>query len=148
MATTPGSKPPSSRRSRKPQASESNPSKQDERRARGRRGEALAAEHLVREGYRIVARNLSVRSGELDLLALDGTTLCFVEVRLRSGHGFGSAEESVDVRKRRRIARVAREILATHRLPRHRSLRFDVVAIDASIDPPRLNLLRDAFHLD
>jgi putative endonuclease len=122
----------------------------DSRRARGQRGEELAAAHLVRAGYRIVDRNVRLQSGELDLLALDGDTLCFVEVRLRSGHGFGSAEESVDARKQRRLARVARELLATRprRLPRFARLRFDVVAIDASREPPVLRLVRDAFVLD
>jgi putative endonuclease len=120
----------------------------DSRRARGRRGEKLAAAHLERAGYRIVGRNVRLQRGELDLVALDGTTLCFVEVRLRSGAGYGTAEESVDARKRRRLVRLARELLATRRLPPHVALRFDVVAIDASQEPPQIRLLRDAFQLE
>jgi putative endonuclease len=120
----------------------------DPRRARGRRGETLAAAYLERAGYRIVGRNVRLRGGELDLVALDGTTLCFVEVRLRSGSGYGTAEESIDARKRRRLVGAARELLATRRLPSHGALRFDVVAIDASREPPRIRLLRDAFQVE
>ena len=79
-------------------------------------------------------------------MVLDGDTLCFVEVRLRSSRRFGSAEESVDPRKQRRIARAASEVLATRSLPRFRKIRFDVVAIDASHTPPEVKHFRDAFH--
>ena len=63
------------------------------RRARGRQGEALAEQFLRRAGFRILARNVHLRHSELDLVALEGSTLCFVEVRLRSSGAFGSAEE-------------------------------------------------------
>ncbi len=117
------------------------------RRLRGREGEALAAQLLVEHGYRLVARNLHLRVGELDLVALDGDVLCFVEVRLRSSTRFGTAEESIDARKRLHLARAARAALATHRFPPHRALRFDVVAIDGSRTPPEVRLIRDAFSL-
>ena len=58
-----------------------------QRRALGQRGEAMAAEYLTRLGYRIWERNVTVASGELDLVALEGRTLCFVEVRLRAAAG-------------------------------------------------------------
>jgi putative endonuclease len=115
------------------------------RRERGRIGEALAVEALQRAGFRIVARNVHLRHGELDVIALDRGTLCFVEVRLRSGDGFGTAEESIDARKRARIVRAARAWLARESPPRHSALRFDVVAIDAGVRPPRVRLLRGAF---
>ena len=114
----------------------------------GRYGEKLAENHLQRLGFRILARNLHLRHAELDLVALEGRTLCFVEVRLRSGRRFGSAEESIDRRKQRRLARAAAEVLATRRLPRHDALRFDVVSVDASHEPPQIKLIRDAFRAD
>ena len=80
-------------------------------------------------------------------MALDGDTLCFVEVRLRSSLRFGTAEASVDARKRRRMARAAKEVLATRRLPPFRRVRFDVLAIDAGLKPPRVRHITDAFHL-
>ncbi len=114
-------------------------------RALGRLGEALAEAHLRRVGFRILARNVHLRHAELDLVALDRSALVFVEVRLRTSARFGSAAESVDPRKQRRIAAAAAELLARGGLPRAARIRFDVVAIDASVDPPRLEHVRDAF---
>lgn len=118
-----------------------------DRRALGRAGEALAARHLEARGFRIVARNIHLRHAELDLVALDRGTLVFVEVRLRRSARFGSAEESVDARKQARLAHAAQELLARGQLPRHAGVRFDVVAIDASVAPPRITHIRDAFTL-
>jgi putative endonuclease len=117
------------------------------RRALGRRGEELAERHLRARGARILARNLHLRHSEIDLVALEGDVLCIVEVRLRSSHAFGSAAESVDARKRRRLARAASELIARGELPRFRCVRFDVIAIDASREPPALEHLRDAFQI-
>jgi putative endonuclease len=117
-------------------------------RERGRYGEALAEEYLRRVGFRILARNLHLRHSELDILAMERGTLCFVEVRLRSGGGFGSAAESVDARKQRRLIRAAREVLARGGLPRFSALRFDVVAIDAGRRPPEIRLIREAFYAE
>jgi putative endonuclease len=118
------------------------------RRLLGVRGERIAAEYLRQAGYRILARNLRWRDGELDLVALERDALCFIEVRARSSPRFGAAEESIDARKRARIVHAARRALAEHRWPRHGRLRFDVVAIDAAREPPRVRLLRDAFRAD
>ena len=80
--------------------------------ALGRHGEQLACDHLRALGYRILARNLRVPPLEIDLVALERRTLCFVEVRTRSGSGFGTPEESIDARKRARLLRAARAALA------------------------------------
>jgi putative endonuclease len=117
-------------------------------RARGAAGEALAARHLEQLGVRIVARNVHLRHAELDLIGLDGVTLVVIEVRLRASERFGSAAASVDVRKQRRIIRAASELLARGGLPRYSRVRFDVVAIDASADPPVVTHFRDAFTED
>jgi putative endonuclease len=117
-------------------------------RALGRLGEALAEAHLRRVGFRILARNVHLRHAELDLIALDRAALVFIEVRLRTSARFGSAAESVDRRKQRRIAAAAAELLARGGLPRRAQIRFDVIAIDASVDPPRLEHVRDAFAVN
>ena len=119
-----------------------------DRRALGRYGEELAERYLRRQGFRILARNVHLRHAELDLIALEGTTLCFIEVRTRSSHRFGSGAESVDRRKRRRIVRAAAEVLATRRLPHHDDLRFDVVSIHLGAVPARVELIRDAFRTE
>ena len=129
-------------------------------RERGAQVEAAARDHLRAAGLREVAANADYRRGELDLVMFDpgdggpdrgagrDATLVFVEVRHRSGRGFGGGAASVDWRKRRRIATAARIFLARH--PRMALLpcRFDVV--DASGDPgaPVLDWIRGAFTLD
>ena len=121
-----------------------------DRGALGRYGEDLALCELEREGYRIVARNLRTRRGEIDVVALDGRTLCFIEVRLRSRGDYGSSAGSIDARKRRRMIEATRELLARESFPPHSALRFDVVAIDGTETgaPLRVEILRGAFDAD
>jgi putative endonuclease len=112
--------------------------------ATGREGAAaedLAAGFLSRRGLAILERNYRCRGGEIDLVARDGKTLVFVEVRYRRSRRFGGAAASVDARKQARILLAARHYLATHgEVP----CRCDVVALDA-LDPARIEWIRDAF---
>jgi putative endonuclease len=103
----------------------------DPRRLRGARGERLAAAHLERLGYRIVARNYRTRWGELDLIAHRGHLLAFVEVKTRhAARGAGSPFEAVDHRKRTQVRRIAARWLATvTERPRADDLRFDVIGV-------------------
>lgn len=94
----------------------------------GRRGERLAAEHLEACGYRILDRNWRCSQGELDLIADDDGTLVFVEVKTRSGTGFGQPAEAVTPMKLARIGRLAGAWCAENR-PRSRRMRVDVVGI-------------------
>ena len=82
----------------------------------------------MRGGLEIVARNYRTRFGEIDLIARDGETLVFVEVRLRSSDRFGGAAASVDGHKRARIISAAQHFLS--RLGRNPPCRFDVVTLD------------------
>ncbi len=97
---------------------------------------------LRRRGYRIVERNFRCRLGEIDIVARDGDALVFVEVRSRADGTRGSAEESVNPAKQRRIARVATAYL-TARRPEFDACRFDVVGITGD----RVTVLVDAFRL-
>lgn len=94
----------------------------------GDRAEDRAARFLERHGMRILARNYRTRMGEIDLVAADGATLVFVEVRLRSAARFGGGAESVDGRKRRRIGMAARHYLMA--LGHEPPCRFDVVSLE------------------
>jgi putative endonuclease len=111
----------------------------------GRRGEALAAALLQAQGLTIVERNYRCRAGEIDLVALDGNTLVFVEVRSRRGDRLGTPFESVDVRKQARVTRVARQFLASRGFG-DRDVRFDVVGVRFDADPPAVHHLRAAFE--
>ena len=94
----------------------------------GADAEQAAENCLVRHGMQIVARNYRTRFGEIDLVARDGETLVFVEVRLRSNPRFGGAAASIDGHKRARIVSAARQFLS--RLGRNPPCRFDVVTLD------------------
>ena len=105
---------------------------------RGRSGESLAAEFLCERGLKILDRNIRYPLGEIDLVALDGKTLVFVEVRSRSCKTHGLPQESVTRSKQKRLTRLAQWYLKQHRLEQH-SARFDVIAIiweknDASVE--------------
>lgn len=107
----------------------------------GRSAEALAAAHLQAQGLAIVERNVRSRHGEIDLVAREGGTLVFVEVRLRRPGRHGGAADSITAAKRARLLAAAREYLA--RLPRTPACRFDVVLLDG-LDASRIEWLRDA----
>jgi putative endonuclease len=106
----------------------------------GEKAEALAADFLAARGITILERNFRRRCGELDLVAQDGDTLVFVEVRLRTRSDFGGAAASITARKRARMTAAAGLYLA--RLRRTPPCRFDAVLLDA-IDSARIEWLKD-----
>jgi len=106
----------------------------------GEKAEALAAEFLAARGMTIVERNFRRRCGELDLIARDGDTLVFVEVRLRRRSRFGDAADSITVAKERKLVAAAEFYLA--RLARAPRCRFDAVLLDA-LDARRIEWRRD-----
>jgi putative endonuclease len=115
----------------------------------GRRGEKLAADHLVRRGYRIIERNYRTRWGELDIVAYNGRTLAFCEVKTRRMAGVQRDPlESVRPNKRSRIRKMASTWLVerTDR-PRADELRFDAIGVtfDLSGRLVRLEHLEGAF---
>ena len=111
-----------------------------DRAASGAQAEALAATFLASKGLAIVARNVRSRFGEIDLVARDGDTLVFVEVRLRRSARFGGASESITAAKRARILAAAEGYLAA--LPRTPACRVDAVLLDG-LDATRIEWLRD-----
>jgi putative endonuclease len=107
----------------------------------GARAEDLCAELLRRAGLRVLARNWRCRHGEIDLVAEEGATLVFAEVRYRRGQGFGGAAESVTAAKRARLLAAARLYLM--RRP-DADCRFDVLLLD-SLEAGRIEWIRNAF---
>jgi putative endonuclease len=110
------------------------------RAAAGAHAERLAAEFLVARGLVIVTRNFRTRRGEIDLIARDGTTLVFVEVRLRRSQYFGGAGASITHAKCARLTKAAQAYLAT--LRHEPPCRFDAVLLD-SLESPRIEWERD-----
>lgn len=114
------------------------------RQALGRRGEDLALALLTERGCRVVDRNYRCALGELDLVAWDGDTLVFVEVKTRRSALYGTSAEAVSRSKQARLLRLADWYLQDRRLGQP-PCRFDVVAVDARQEPPFLEWFRDAF---
>jgi len=110
----------------------------------GKHGEDLACRELERRGYAIVARRYRVRGGEIDIIARDGETIVFVEVKARDDHAFGAGAEAITAPKQRRMAQIARHYLTRH----HRGdcrCRFDVVTIHFDTGRPVVELFQNAF---
>lgn len=122
----------------------------------GELGETLAAEFLVRNGYQLVLANFKIPigrnsrgvsvSGEIDLIALDESVLCFVEVKTRSSDEFAAPIAAVDLRKQRQIIRTARMYRKTFRLETIK-FRYDVVSIVLQKDAkPKIEIFKNFWH--
>ena len=110
----------------------------------GMNGEEIACKELEQRGYSVLARRYRVRSGELDIVARDGETLVFVEVKARASHEFGTAAEAVTPMKQRRLMRLATEYMLRERLPEC-PCRFDVVSIHFDAGAPEIEIIQNAF---
>ncbi len=109
----------------------------------GKEAELLARRHLEQQGLRLLAQNWSCKRGELDLVMLDGDTVVFVEVRYRKNTQWGGALDSIDGRKRQKLIFAAQYFLQRESRWADSPCRFDVVAIDSSLD--QLNWMQNAF---
>lgn len=117
---------------------------QPHNRGRGKVGEDDAVRWLTSQGYAIVERNVVNHGGEIDIVAREGETLCFIEIKARASDAFGPAIAAVDIRKQRRISRAAALYLAIHN-HRNTPCRFDVLGLDKAGNGWRYTLIRDAF---
>ena len=114
-----------------------------QRRWRGRYAEKIAADFLMRQGFVIVARNYRCRLGEIDLIAREGDTLVFVEVRFRSRSDYGNAIESITNMKRRKLIAAALYFLQ-ERGDGDSDCRFDVIAL-SHLSPDVVEWIPNAF---
>ena len=133
------------RRSRRSRGSSLKPSKAANK-ERGDIGEEAAAGYLSGRGYRIAERKFRCRSGEIDIIAFDGHTLVFVEVRSRSGTDHGLPVETIGREKRRRIIRTATAFQLRHGFF-DADCRFDCVSVlfDGQGKVTDIELIKDAF---
>ena len=104
--------------------------------------EQLAAEQLINMGYSVLACNYRNRFGEIDIIANDGDTICFCEVKYRRDNGCGRALEAVGYSKQKKIISVARYYLMKHGLDEWTPCRFDVIAVDDD----EITVLKNAFE--
>ena len=119
-------------------------SEQPHARARGRVGEDDAVRWLAAHGFEIVERNVVNHGGEIDVVAKEGATLCFIEIKARDGKLYGPAIAAVTPGKQRRLSRAA-ALYLTSRGWHGRACRFDVLGLDRDGEGWRYTLIRNAF---
>lgn len=112
----------------------------------GKAGEDKAADFLAANGYKILKRNYKTRLGEIDIVARDKETICFVEVKSRTTERFGLPQEAISKSKQRQIAKAALMFLKENDLL-DSFTRFDAVSVLFGQDKPKLELIKNAFDL-
>lgn len=113
----------------------------------GRKGEQVAVDFLKHNGYKIVEINFRTKIAQIDIIAKDKHTVCFVEVKMRRTTRFGHPYEAVGVLKQSRISRAALIYLKQNKLV-DSPARFDVVSILYNDKQPKIELIKNAFELD
>lgn len=113
----------------------------------GKSGEEAAVSLLKDNGYKIIVRNYRTKLGEIDIVAYDKDTICFVEVKTRHSDTFGLPQEAISSSKQRHIAKAALVFLKEKNLLEEKA-RFDVVSVVYSKDTPKPELIKNAFELD
>ena len=115
------------------------------RTAKGQYYEGLALTYLRAHGLRLLQRNYRCKLGEIDLIMQDHGVLVFVEVRFRDSESHGTAFETVDSRKQRKLLRAAQHYLLHHNEHVQRICRFDVLGLSGRLHSFRIHWIRDAF---
>ena len=114
--------------------------------ALGNKGEDVAAKFLKRNGYRIIARNYKTPLGEIDIIAKDGNTIVFIEVKTRTSNAFGYPFESVTRKKKDKLKKLA--LLYLKKNAHESSARFDVISISSDKDMKmEIEHIKDAFDV-
>jgi putative endonuclease len=110
-------------------------------------GEDIACSYLQQQGYRILERNFSCKAGELDIIAFDGETIAFIEVKSRTSTGYGNPAEAVSYYKQNRIVKAALFFMTKHKIFDY-MCRFDVIEVltDGTKEGSAINLIKNAFE--
>jgi putative endonuclease len=112
----------------------------------GKTGESLAVDHLSKQGYRILERNYRTKRGEIDIIARQGGSIVFIEVKTRRSECFASAKYALTAQKQRKISMVALAYLKS-KGQMNRRARFDVVTVIDPMGSPKIDVIANAFEL-
>jgi putative endonuclease len=115
----------------------------------GKQGEESALSYLKKKGYSVLKSNYKTKLGEIDIIATDKDTICFIEVKFRNSLRFGLPQEAVSSFKQKQISKAALQFLKTNNLLNKKS-RFDIVSIinDPQNGVDKVDLIQNAFELD
>lgn len=110
-------------------------------------GEDMACSYLEKQGYKILERNFSCKVGELDIIAIEGETLAFIEVKCRTSTDYGNPSEAVSYYKQNRIVKSALFFMTKYKIFEY-MCRFDVIEVltDGSKESTNINLIKNAFE--
>lgn len=103
--------------------------------------EEIAKDYLIQQGYKIIDRNFSCKSGEIDIIAKDKEYLCFIEVKYRKNSKYGEASESINYKKQQKLYKCANIYIMANGFGANQNYRFDVVAIEGE----KIELIKNAF---
>lgn len=109
----------------------------------GNLGEDLAANYLVKQGYKVLERNLSLSFGEIDILAQQGKNIVIVEVKTVRGSGFGLAQELVRFKKQKKLLLLGKCIVQQYP---NSPIRIDVIGVDFSSGDPKIEHIENAVN--
>ena len=112
----------------------------------GKKGEAFAADFLVRKGYKIKERNYKSALGEIDIIAFSGATIVFIEVKTRSSLKFGLPFEAVTKKKQHQITKTALYYMSKNKIS-ETAARFDIVSVISNGDTLKAELIENAFDV-
>jgi len=115
--------------------------------SKGKLAENFADSWLRNRKHYILARNFNSRWGEIDIIAIDKTTLCFIEVRYRQSSNFGTAAETVTFKKQQRIIKTAQAYLIRNQQHASKPARFDVLGLSGNLDNPKIDWHKNAFMM-
>ena len=119
----------------------------ENRQQTGKYGEEHAAVFLKQKGYTVIEKNYRQPCGEIDIIARDGETLVFIEVKTRRTTSFGSPFEAITDRKKRQIARTAQDYLCRKKQT-NKPARFDVIGIVLlKGQEPHIEIIKNAFDM-
>lgn len=113
----------------------------------GQSGEEVAIDLLKKSGYKILVKNYRTKLGEIDIVARDKDTTCFVEVKTRQTEKFGLPQEAIFRSKQKKISKVAIKFLKDNNLL-DKKARFDVVSVMYKEGIPKIDLIKNAFELE
>lgn len=117
-------------------------------RAKGTKVETLACKFLKAQGLKIIERNFTQKTGEIDIIAIEQTILVFIEVRFRQNQSFGQGYETVDYRKQQKIINTADLYLSSKKQFQHHACRFDIISASTYNGELQFKWLKHAFDAD
>ena len=114
---------------------------------KGKLAENHADAWLRAQKLKILSRNFHCRWGEIDIIAMDNATLCFIEVRYRESDNYGTAAETVTIKKQQRIIKTAQVYLHQHQGHADKAARFDVLGLSGELSRPKIDWHKNAFMM-